>query len=79
MSLGRFDGGTRMTNIVEFRTNSSRSRPRPANALAAAGTGQIVIFPGVRVSYWDDVLAATDDVPPKPHQSNRKSKSSRRR
>lgn len=66
-----------MTNIIEFRFDQSRNRPRTASA--APVTGEIVIFPGVRVSYWDDVLGASDDVPPKPEQSNKKSKGGKRR
>lgn len=66
-----------MTNIIEFRFDQSRNRPRPAGPVPA--TGEIVIFPGVRISYWDDVLGATDDVPPKPEQSSKKSKGGKRR
>ena len=40
---------------------------------------QIVIFPGVRVAYWDDVFEDSDDAPPPASKSTRKSGKQKRR
>jgi hypothetical protein len=68
-----------MATILEFRNDSSRSMARQMLG-APAITGKIVIFPGIRVSYWAEPAAAGSDLPPAPQpSSSKKAKAPRRR
>ncbi len=66
-----------MATILEFRCDPDRAQRSLAGA--PQSTGKIVIFPGIRVSYWDDVAAA-EDLPPAPKsETKRKPKAPRRK
>ena len=61
-----------MATILEFRSEPGRAR---TSAGAPQITGKIVIFPGIRVSYWDDLTHMEDELPPAPQpEAKRKSK-----
>ncbi len=68
-----------MATIIEFRADPSRSSARPAHGTPRM-TGKIVIFPGIRVSYWDELASCSDDLPPAPQPAtSKKAKAPRRR
>jgi len=66
-----------MATILEFK---AAGRAQRAVHGGPQTTGKIVIFPGIRVSYWDDLVIAADELPPAPaSESTRKSKTRRRK
>ncbi len=67
-----------MATILEFRSDPSRTQRSIAGAPQT--TGKIVIFPGIRVSYWDDLATMEDELPPAPQPvSKRKAKAPKRK
>lgn len=60
-----------MATILEFRALPGRSQGKPIKS-RDAGPCQIVIFPGIRVAYWDDLAPSSDDAPPPPRSASRK-------
>lgn len=66
-----------MATILEFRNVPGRSRLNFSRGQEQAA-GQIVIFPGVRVAYWQEAIAEADDTPPPPRSATRKNGKSRR-
>lgn len=67
-----------MATILEFKTPAGAARSRQERSGGQA-VCQIVIFPGVRVAYWDDVFEDSDDAPPPASKSTRKSGKQKRR
>jgi hypothetical protein len=66
-----------MATILEFRNEPGHTR---APAGAPQTTGKIVIFPGIRVSYWDDIAMAAEELPPAPQPAaKRKAKAPKRK
>ena len=67
-----------MATILEFRAEPGRTQRLSAGAPQT--TGKIVIFPGIRVSYWDDLATMDDELPPAPQAaSKRKAKTPKRK
>ncbi len=67
-----------MATILEFRAEAGRTQRTGAGAPQT--TGKIVIFPGIRVSYWDDLATMDDELPPAPQAaSKRKAKTPKRK
>ena len=66
-----------MATIIEFRNVPGRTRLKLTRGAEQAAC-QVVIFPGVRVAYWDDVIEDSDDTPPRPRGSNRKNAKQKR-
>lgn len=66
-----------MATILEFRTVPGRTRTT-THGSGDARVCQIMIFPGVRIAYWDDVIEESDDTPP-PRNATRKSSRQKRR
>ena len=66
-----------MATILEFRTLPGRARTRALQGAEQAAC-QVVIFPGVRVAYWDDVIDDSDDMPPRPRSATRKNAKQKR-
>jgi len=68
-----------MATILEFRNVPGRTRLNFSRGAEQAAC-QIVIFPGVRVAYWDEAAAAVeaDDTPPRPRSATRKNAKPRR-
>jgi hypothetical protein len=67
-----------MATILEFRSEPGRASSR-ATADALHSTGKIVIFPGIRVSYWDDLAIAADELPPAAEATCKRKTKARRR
>jgi hypothetical protein len=67
-----------MATILEFRKPTGRALNRPQGG-TAAGPARIFIFPGIRVSYWDEVFGADNSLPPAPTESSRRGKRKSRR
>jgi hypothetical protein len=67
-----------MATILEFRSDMARAQRGVSGAPQT--TGKIVIFPGIRVSYWDDLASVPDELPPAPKaEVKRKAKVRRRK
>ena len=64
-----------MATILEFRILPGRNRVRLSQAAEQAAC-KIVIFPGIRVAYWDDAIKDSNDTPPR--SSGRKSAKQKR-
>jgi len=67
-----------MATILEFRNVPGRTRLNFSRGAEQAAC-KIVIFPGVRVAYWDETAATeADDTPPRPRSATRKNAKPRR-
>ena len=67
-----------MATILEFKASSGHARNN-TNVRGEAVACQVVIFPGVRVAYWDDVFNESDKAQPPAAKKSRKPAKQKRR
>ena len=66
-----------MATILEFRALPGRNRAKLSRAAEQAAC-QVVIFPGVRVAYWDHLIDDSEDEPRHPRGNARKTPKQKR-
>lgn len=68
-----------MATILEFRAEAGRAAPRGLEG-SMPQTAKIVIFPGIRVSYWNEASPMAGETAPAPEKTaGKKGKAQKKR